>query len=52
VLFCKSSRTTRVGFDLDLTAGQQVTVMIELDDRVGVDPAEISFEIRDSDLTE
>src|SRR5690606_16477013 len=34
-LFCKSSITTRVGFDLELKAGQEVTVMMELDDRVG-----------------
>jgi hypothetical protein len=49
-VFCKSSITTRVGFDLDLTAGQEVTVMIELDDRVGAEDTEIFFAVLDSEL--
>jgi hypothetical protein len=47
-LFCKSSPTTRVGFDLELTAGQEVTVLLELDDRVGEDDMELSVSVTDS----
>lgn len=51
-LACRASTTTRVGFDLELSAGEQVTVLMELDERVGDSDMDLSFAIADSEATD
>ena len=47
-LACKATHTARVGFDLDLAANEQVTLLIDLDETFLDDDAQVEVTVLDT----